>query len=241
MPTDRLDERALEVQPEPSPVQGRLIDTHVRVMLEPEPNDRAYGHSWFCQASILPYRVGRDIRTWQRTQGRLTLQLQAGFAPSAPGSTVLEPVGLPSGPRARLVLIHLMTQAVLTQSPELDLGDSLTAFMRSLGIDTNGRNIKAMREQLRRLAACSLRVLVATPYETDVVQTHLIDRMQVFSPESRANERSGLRSCDSTTPSTNRFSSTQYLWIRAPCRPCGIAQALSIHTFGWLSGCVGSL
>ena len=50
-------------------------------------------------------------------------------------------VGLPFGPKPRLVLYHLNAEALRTQSPLIELEDSLTAFVRR----TN--------EELARLAA----------------------------------------------------------------------------------------
>ena len=98
------------------------------------------------------------------------------------------PVGLPYGPRARLVLIHLMTQAVLTQSPRIELEDSLTAFARSLGLGNGGRDIRTLRDQMRRMAACSVHIGVdlrrAPKGTADMAQfqAHLIEGLQLFTP-----------------------------------------------------------
>jgi hypothetical protein len=63
-------------------------------------------------------------------------------------------VGLPYGTIPRLLLCWLTTEAVKTQSRELILGDSLSAFMRQLGLDpTGGANgsIGRLKNQSRRL------------------------------------------------------------------------------------------
>ena len=44
-------------------------------------------------------------------------------------------------------------EALRTGSPDIDVERSLTAFVRALGIDTNGRNLRTLRDQASRLAA----------------------------------------------------------------------------------------
>jgi len=41
----------------------------------------------------------------------------------------LVPVGLPFGPKARLVLMHINQQAIVAKSPEIEVQDSLTKFV----------------------------------------------------------------------------------------------------------------
>lgn len=70
--------------------------------------------------------------------------------------TLLAPprVGLPYGSIPRLLLAWLTTEAVRTQSREIELGESMSAFMRELGlVPTGGRwgSITRLKEQTRRL------------------------------------------------------------------------------------------
>ena len=59
---------------------------------------------------------------------------------------------LPYGNLPRLLLAWISTEAVRTQSRVLILGDSLSEFMRELGIDsTSGRGHIRLRNQMRRL------------------------------------------------------------------------------------------
>jgi hypothetical protein len=56
------------------------------------------------------------------------------------------------------VLYHLNAEALRTQSPVLELEDSLTAFVRrTLGLDPKGRNIRIVKDQLTRLASADFR------------------------------------------------------------------------------------
>ena len=59
---------------------------------------------------------------------------------------------LPFGNLPRLLLAWISTEAVRTQSRVLILGDSLSEFMRELGVyDTSGRTYTRLRNQMNRL------------------------------------------------------------------------------------------
>jgi hypothetical protein len=90
----------------------------------------------------LPYRLQAG-ETFQRFNGALTLTLQAP-----------PQIGLPYGRYPRLLLAWLGTEAVRTKSPELELGDSLSAYLRELGITPSGGPrgpFGLFRDQMRRL------------------------------------------------------------------------------------------
>ena len=121
-----------------------------------------YQHSVLCQ-TCLPYRdPGASQRTWERTNGLVSLLLAAGQAFDPEAHKFVE-VGLPFGPKPRLVLYHLNAEALRTQSPVIELEDSLTAFVkRTLGLDTKGRNIRTVKDQLTRLSASDFRIGTVT-------------------------------------------------------------------------------
>ena len=67
---------------------------------------------------------------------------------------------LPFGNYPRLLLAWVSTEAVRTQSRELVLGDSLSAFMRELGIySSGGREGTKLRNQMRRLFGCTVTLI----------------------------------------------------------------------------------
>ena len=67
---------------------------------------------------------------------------------------------LPFGNLPRLLLAWVCTEAVKTQSRELVLGRSLSAFMRSLGVyTTDGRTQTRLRNQMKRLFGCSVSLI----------------------------------------------------------------------------------
>ena len=67
---------------------------------------------------------------------------------------------LPYGTLPRLLLAWVCSEAVRTQSPELILGDSLSEFMRKVGIySTSGDKHTRLRNQMRRLFGCTVSLL----------------------------------------------------------------------------------
>lgn len=85
---------------------------------------------------------------FERRNGNYTLTL---LAPSK--------VGLPYGTVPRFLLAWLTTEAVKTQSRDLELGDSLSGFMRELDmVPTGGRwgSITRLKDQARRLFSCTV-------------------------------------------------------------------------------------
>lgn len=108
----------------------------------------------------LPYRDPGPIRDVLREYGRNSLSLTAGRLKN-PRTGEMEQQGLPYGPKARLVLLHLCTEAVRQRSPVIAVADSLSGFMREMGFAVTGGErgtIGAFKEQLNRLAACSMQI-----------------------------------------------------------------------------------
>ena len=136
-------------------VHDRLITT--AGLLGSDTSDVTFQHSIFCQTS-LPYRdPGPDVRRWERQQGATALLINAGEARDTETGEWVK-VGLPWGPKARLVMMHLNTEAVRTQSPCVDVGDSLTAFVRRLGLTTDGRTVRTIKNQVGALSAALIRM-----------------------------------------------------------------------------------
>ena len=91
-----------------------------------------------------------------RTNGNLQVSI---VAPSA--------IGLPYGSYPRLLLAWLTTEAVRTGEPLLCLGESLSAFMAALGLQSTGGQwgtIARLRDQANRLFNAQV-----TAYETHTV------------------------------------------------------------------------
>ena len=102
----------------------------------------------------LPRTNPKNRHEFKRVNGPYTLYMVAGGGNK-----------LPYGTLPRLLLAWVCTEAVRTQSPELILGDSLSEFMRKVGIySTSGDKHTRLRNQMRRLFGCTVTgALVLSP------------------------------------------------------------------------------
>lgn len=171
------------------PAQKRLTRLERRLLsmpLEGEGDDPSilFQHSVLCQTSM-PYRdPGDDIRLWERRNGIALLEIQAGRAYDQAHDNFIN-VGLPHGPKPRLVLFHLNAEAIRTQSPVLELEDSLTAFVRrTLGLDPGGRNIRTVKDQLTRLAAADFRFGMNREGRSVTIKSTVIDGFELWTPKN---------------------------------------------------------
>jgi hypothetical protein len=161
--------------PKVTPTAKRLIDAHAAIIDGPA-DDIAFSHSVLCQTS-LPYKP-TDERVWIRDQGHVSLRIEAGAA-RHPDTGQWVDLPLPHGEKPRLVMLHLNGEALRTGSPIIDVEGSMTAFVRVLEIDTNGRNLRTLRDQLARLAAASIRLGIGST----TIKTDVIDAFDLWWPD----------------------------------------------------------
>ncbi len=123
-----------------------------------ESPDIGYQARVFAQTS-LPYRDPGSLPVWGRRNGSLSLIVQPGHDVDQDGVPVS--AGFPFGVIPRLLLTWISTEAVRIKDPVLPLGDSLSDFMRQLGlVPTGGKvgTITRLREQMRRLFKATIAV-----------------------------------------------------------------------------------
>lgn len=107
--------------------------------------------------ATMPHSDPGDVAAWGRRNGAFSLVIQPGMtldAKSQPKS-----IGLPYGSLPRLLLAWISTEAVRTGEPAVVLGDTLSSFMRELGLmPTGGRwgSITRLRSQMKRLFSASI-------------------------------------------------------------------------------------
>lgn len=166
--------------------QRRLLDASVSIRQSP-PDRIDFLHSVQCQCGI-PYKnPGDGVLEWDRKQGHASLRIEAGSAID-PRSGEFVRLGLPYGEKPRLVLIHLATEAVRTGSPVVDVEGSMTAFARSLGLETNGQQLRALKDQLARLAAATVRLGVVEEGRAVQVNTQFVSAFDLWFPR-QADQR----------------------------------------------------
>lgn len=114
-----------------------------------------FAYSGWAQCA-LPHRRLPDAEAWQIGSGHVHLVVEPGRRRLDDGT--LEFVGVPYGSIARLILLYLQTEALRTNSREVELGGSMRAWMGRIGIGMNvgGRTRKLVRDQAERISRCRL-------------------------------------------------------------------------------------
>lgn len=141
----------------------------------PGDDNPAFLHAVLCQLG-LPRSPSQE-RTFTRTSGSASLRLEAGQWFDGRGWADMP---LPSGTRPRLVLFHVCSEAVRTRSPVVEVEDSVRAFLRRLRIDTNGRHMKAFRQQMLALAACRMQLGYKTADRVVNLKCDPIDQFEAW-------------------------------------------------------------
>lgn len=111
-------------------------------------------HSIMFQAGLPRSAVFGD--EFERLCGGSSLSLQAGQLWDG-NQFVQQP--LPFGPMPRLIMAYLNTRALRSQSPEIDVCDSATAFLNMLGKEGGGGphgTYTTFRKQMLALSACHM-------------------------------------------------------------------------------------
>jgi hypothetical protein len=144
-----------------TPIQRRRDVVREEITKNPlEREDIHHVHS-VLGLCALPYRrPPDDQREYDAKYGLMSLSVEAGrLLDPATGEWVRQ--GLPYGTKARLMQLHICTRALRNKSPEVELEQSMSAFIRSLGFDVTGGSkgtISLFKEQMNRLAACRMKI-----------------------------------------------------------------------------------
>jgi len=105
-------------------------------------------HAGFAMAA-LPHKKTAEV-IWEKDGGTVKLLVESGL------DVDRNPVGIPYGSIARMILLYLQTQAVRTRSREVELGASMNAWLKAMDIPVGGKTYQVVREQSRRISRCRL-------------------------------------------------------------------------------------
>jgi hypothetical protein len=167
--------------------QAKLVEASALIQANP-PERIDFLHTIQCQCGIPYNNPGDDVREWDRKQGGAALRIEAGSALD-PSTGKFVHLGLPYGEKPRLVLIHLASEAVRTGQPVVDVEDSMTAFARSLRIETNGHHLRMFKDQLARLAAATVRMgMIVEEGRALQINTQIVAALDLWFPKE-SNQR----------------------------------------------------
>jgi len=128
-------------------MERHAVDAAAAILAEEE-SRLGITHAGFAMTSLPHKRI--DDAVWKRDGNRTTLLVESGRDRAG------EIIGVPYGSLARLILLYLQTEAVRTQSPEVELGRSMNSWMGRMGLRSGGRTYHLVAEQARRISACRL-------------------------------------------------------------------------------------
>jgi hypothetical protein len=136
----------------PTPARLKLVEAAAEIMERPDAAEAAFLARQLVQCT-LPHSDPGNVEAWQRRSGNLTLVIQRGWDDEKE-----TPIGYPYGCLPRLLLFWVTTEAVRTKQRRLELGRSLAAFMRQVGLNPDtgtGKRSDARRlkNQMTRLFA----------------------------------------------------------------------------------------
>lgn len=156
-------------------IQRRIIDAAVDIRQE-ESASIEYQHGILCQVG-LP-RKKQEGRVFERSFKNASLLVEAGKLWD--GRKWIEQP-LPSGPKPRLALIHINSEAVRTQNPQVEIGRSCSEFLRRIGLpDQDGRTYNLFKRQMMALAAARLTMGFTLPDRAITVDAKPIKEFQAW-------------------------------------------------------------
>ena len=208
-------------------IQSRVLDASVAIEQE-DPLEIVYQHSLFCQVALPRSRP--EGRTFERAYRNGLVRLEAGALFNGLG-LVEQP--LPAGPKPRLALMHINSQAIKIRSPYVDIGRSCAEFLRRLGLnDQDGRTYRLFKREMQALAACRMTLGYTEANKAITLNTQPISRFEAWlTPDDCAPTLwpAELRL------SQEYFESLQQHAVPLDARACGAlahsALALDIYSF----------
>jgi hypothetical protein len=75
----------------------------------------------------------------------------------------------------------LCSQSVKSKSPTVEVADSFTAFARELGLDTGGRSLNALRDQVNRMSVVKQKNAVPLKMDAIAALKHNARALDVYS------------------------------------------------------------
>jgi hypothetical protein len=137
------------VQQAASKTERRIIDL-AAAFLGDEQGEVAYTHPGIC-LTVLPHRATRPDEVWSRANAHASLEVH----PLRDEAGAYR--GVPYGPKARLILLFLQSEAFKTRSRFIELGRSMRQWLLSMGVRNCGANYRTVADQAERIEHCVLR------------------------------------------------------------------------------------
>jgi hypothetical protein len=126
----------------------RLVIEAAYQVLSDDAEKIGFTYSGFALTS-LPHKPQQEL-VWKRDGHNLTMLIESGRGRDG------KPLGLPYGSYARFILLFLQSEAIRTQSREVELGRSMRVWLGTMGLSIGGTTYKMVNEQARKISGCTL-------------------------------------------------------------------------------------
>jgi hypothetical protein len=160
---------------QPTPLQRRLIDAAVDIA-EMDCDSPEFLHAVLCQCG-LP-RSRQKERVFARSSGNASIRLEAGTLNIGRNKWVDYP--LPYGPKPRLVLYHLCTEAIQKQSRVIDVGGSIREFLNRIGIALGGQEFARFKSQMTALSVMRMTLAFSDSHRRVQINTVPISQFEAW-------------------------------------------------------------
>ena len=164
-------------------IQNRILTAAVDIW-QGDPLDIVYQHSLFCQVALPRRRT--DARIFERSYQNGLIRIEAGVLYD--GVTLVEQP-MPAGPKPRLALIHINSEAVRTRNPLVEVDGSVRQFMERLGLNTDGGSSYALfKREMKALAACRMTLGFRGPQGPTTLEVKPIERFDAWTTPYEASD-----------------------------------------------------
>jgi Plasmid encoded RepA protein len=126
----------------------RMVIEAAYQVLSDESEKIGFTYSGFALTS-LPHKPQPEL-VWRREGHNLTMLVESGRGRDG------KPLGLPYGSYARFILLFLQSEAIRTQSREVELGRSMRVWLGTMGLSIGGTTYRMVNEQARKISGCTL-------------------------------------------------------------------------------------
>jgi Plasmid encoded RepA protein len=149
--------------------EGQQLSLWERSLLQASASEEGYMdvsflHKGFCIAGLPLRRPKEDAAVWSRQDGRFSLTVEPARLVMPNGARI--DIGVPYGPKARLLAMWLATEArdhrKIPGDRWIEMG-RITEWLRAVGLPVTGGergSIGPTKEQLLRLAFCNFTMLM---------------------------------------------------------------------------------
>ncbi len=167
----------------------RVVDAASASMIRDfeEEHQVGYSYSAWCLAG-LPHRDHSPGADWLIETDFAQLLVRPGVRVNDDGTR--EPLAVPTGTLARLILIDWQTEAYESGARTIVMGPNPNALLARLGLSRGGPVSRKVTDQLERLARCTVDFKFGTDREGVIVNERLVEAFHYTTEDDPRTKRS---------------------------------------------------